>query len=708
MAAREKVSRYNLVTGEDTYASQTSQNPATSRRVQSWVPMDDGALWRENAQPLFLSTLLSGPVLSLYEFDMNDVNGNVVRFYFAAAATNFTAGTRTCNLYVKNGAAWSQVTAVGTLQNPPMFRRDTNNLLHMVDGAVNWIFDGSNWELEGLPIPLFAPTPVVGASAGFTAAVGRFYWFTWADQTINRIHESSSSPISASTGPVSNKNVTVYMMPGTITTSAASAVVTGSGTSFTAAMVGMNLYTNGQLQGVIASVQSATQLTLQANAATATAGVNYVIAPVRCTHWHVYASESDGSEIGQYLASIAITQMSFNDTSPFEGQANSLFTSISRPLRNDPAPVSTILELHKYRLWRRRETKPNFFNYSANEEVAAYANGNPNESVPGADVNTVSDIVNETSYPDSSNRLRALVSHADALYMFTEKQGLPLYGESLDDFGISQVTAFNVGAAGRFSAVSTPHGLVWMSYDRKVYLYPTANYPWAYVPQNVNVTEQTIEIGKPMRKKFEQISFANLDFVQLFYYTFGRRQWLVVCYMDKTNTWQTWVYDFANKGWWQSQRGFGSVFMYEVSDGIQILVGGGSDGFVYVMDDLTGTFTTAAALPAATYRTALIDYGNPDSDHKFVFIEFELSNPSMIGDLTINYYLDPPDADNPGQPTAVKVQPVKIGSNKYRGFPSGGTTNNRMLLEILAASSTNVGSIRGLKLKADPVSDLMP
>lgn len=710
---REKVSKYNLITGEDTYASQTAQNPGTSRRVQSWIPLDDGALYRELPEPFYINQQLPGEVKGLYEFDQNDTNGNVVRFFFAVAAT--APGASTFKLYQNVAGVWTQVTIVGTLQGVPQFVT-LNNLLHMADGSTSWIFDGLSWLPEGFAIVTGSSAIDTSLSGTFSCLVGRYYWLSFADHTVNRSHESTAQNASLITGPLTNKKVTVFQQSGLFTATTGSPTVSTSNSTdspgpvapnLQQSYVGMVIYINGTLIGTILSIVGGT-ITLTANYAggTITNG-RAVIVPSRATHWHIYASESDGSKIGQFLAAIPVTTSSYQDQSPFAGQANTLFASIFRPVRNDPPQPSGILTVHKYRIWRRHETKPNLFNFCANEEVVN--NGNPQECVPGVDPNTQSDIINEEPYPDSSNRIRNMVSHGDALYIGTEKNTVPLWGESLDDFAISQVNAFSVGIAGKFASVSTKNGLVFMSYDRKVYLYPTSNYPWAYVPKDVNVTEQLIEIGKPMRKRFEQISYANLDQVRFTKYAFGRRDWLVVSYMDINNNYFTWVYDFGGKGWFQLQRGFASIAVFEVQNGIQILVGGGSDGFVYVIDDLSGTYPATGNMPQAVWRPALIDFGDPDSKHVPRYVEFEVTNAAMASDIAVNYYLDPKDVDNPGTPRQVELSQVR-GSNLWRGFFKGGNLCQRLLLEFNAQASpasTNSGALRGAKLVADKASALV-
>lgn len=900
---REKISRYNLITGEDTFASQTAQNPATSRRLLSLIPSIAGDLTRELPEPLYVPTQLPAGVMQLYEFDRNDLSGNTVRFYFAATATQ---------LFQNVSSAWSVVSAVGTLAGTPMFAT-INNQLHMCDGTNNWLFDGTTWVREGFRIPLSAPQSVTdfgggtptnilhpavlangwGASvrpgyfdgvfasssnvaqaysdmtAFATSSVGaaqaisgndgpfftfyekqhehnyggvvwsgggwtgtatanqflavdsqvpgsyttmpqnslvltqnsgvcgvfysldggvtwtplytfstgsadsrgrqwdqiqltpgqnlaniqlmafttsasdlvqliydvritnksmvatqgnggnfvqttRFYWYNYADQTSTRPHEGTTSPMSAGSGTIASQDASqVFANQGTITLSGTT--ITGVGTQFTkSAVVGDSLYaTSGGipvLVGTVTLITSDTVMTISLNGLPAVSASHYMTAPPRATHWHLYASEAESSQVGQLLAEIALPAYSYIDTSPWASQPGTLFTSISRPVRNDPSAGSSLMAVHKRRMFRRQDNEPNFFFFSAAEEVSSLANGNASECFPGVDVNTQSDIVNEDSYPDSSNHIRALTSHGDALYIATEKQCIPLYGETIDDFGLSQVTAFAVGTAGRFASISTPHGLVFVSYDRKVYLYPTANYPWAYVPKDVNITDSLIEIGKPQRKKFETIKSSDLDDVRLAFYQYGRRNWLLMSFQDNTSAYQTWVYDFDTKGWTQLQRGFTSLAVFEVSPGNKVAIGGGPDGFTYVIDDLTGTYSTAGSLPASLWRPALIDFGDPDSHHVLRYIEYELSNPLMANDITVNFYLDPQNADSPGTPRTVVMQQV-FGANLWRGFFAAdgqGTTCQRVLIEFSVASSTNPGAFRGVKMKADPATGLIP
>ncbi len=444
--------------------------------------------------------------------------------------------------------------------------------------------------------------------------------------------------------------------------------------------------------------------TLKLSSAIGGAIVNqpFVIAPRRATHWHLYASESEGSKIGFYLAAVPITAFSYTDLSPWLGDAGSLFQKIERPFRNDPPPASGLLTLHKDRIFRRDDRTPNFFNFTAYEEVAAFLNGAESESVPGADKNTLSDLLNENSVPDTSTRIRNLCSHADALYIGTEKKLIPLLGTSIDDFAFSDVTAINVGLAGRFASCSTHHGLAFMSYDRKVYLFPLLMQPLSYM----NMQEQLVEIGKPKRNTFKNVNPTALDQVQFTHYNHGARDWLVISFQNQQLAYETWVFDFDTKGWFTLQQGFRFVTVFEPYPGQKVLVGGSPDGNIYVIDDQDALYPPAAnaVYPNAVFRPALVDFGVPDVNHRFAYVEYECTNPNLP--VRVNFWLDPPDVDNPGDPRTIIMQPV-IGANRYRGFPEDGTICNRMLIEFAIDSSQDAGALRGVKLAAEPVTDVV-
>lgn len=762
-------------------------------------------------------------------------------------------------------------------------------------------------------------------SASDFIETNRYYWLSWADETPGRVHESSSTPISAPSGEVGQGSVLVRPNTGTCvfapTTEYAQAFKLNLPADFdVSTLVGWKLYTNVHYNGVNPqgfTIRWAQRITGDADYNTRVAlqeGVldpitdpqPFLICPARATHWHLYASDSEGSKMGYLLASVPVTQFSYTDMSPWMGEDGSLFQKVERPYRNDPTPPSKILSVHKYRIFRRRETQPNFFHFTAKEEVEALLNGACEECVPGTDKNTLSDLIDEQSYPKTTTTIRNITSHADALYIGTEKEIIPLLGESLDSFSFSEVTAIRMGMAGRFAAASTHHGLAFLSYDRKFYLYPILMQPWS----SMNTQENLVEIGLPKRDIFRTIDPTALDQVWLVHYHFGVRDWLVVTFpkgtgyqppappmlmaMEDTQPeLETWVFDFDTKGWFKLQKGYLSLAVWETRPGQKVLVGGGTDGHIYVIDDqdelykdstgassdwatvfeddfnrangavgnnwtmvrgaptvsnneclapnqpytstilrpeglpdaqfveamlrdsdgayesyfdlllrvdlndpdvyliseayegstfwyiydyslnggqASGRMSTPWAIgdvarleadadgvrlyrnglllgsltervvrqsgragvhigqdcridnfrcggwvinegistdhPEAVFRPALIDFGNPDINHRFAYVEYECTNPDLP--VSVNYWLDPKDVDDPGEPRTLMMSPV-LGANRYRGFPNdeGGNVCHRMLIEFRIAQGPDAGALRAIKLAAEPVTDLI-
>ena len=1063
--SREEEGKWDLLAaGQDTYAGQNSQDPRTSRKVQSWIVQDDGQLHRELQEPSYASNQLPGPIVGLYEFDQNNGQGNIVRNYYCAARVNSTVGTQNCLLYSYVGGAWSTVTTVGTLANAPMCVVQENNFF-LDDGVSSWLYDGKIWVPSGINFPLNPPAinvlggnsstsgqvyiadtpttsqngivvpagvtctfynqinssfngtawieypntlaavasaqnqinptllfnntqvsggnpdpsiapmiwaeitagsasgivtgtqalpypantgvtyqmsvicslvipaagtykitlqhddgmyfglgtspggntptgaaggliapsvtgnlglPVFGGhnSSGFTsglsdvytvffpaadtyplelnyvnwnsgpqqtlnfaivtsaagnanqnislqttptnslinAVIGRNYWFDNADQTAGVATESSSSPITPqSSGPLINGSVAVYQQPGLFTSSSSHVTVTGSNSSdvpgpvnpqLNGSMVGQQLYLNGLPLGVIVSVGSSSTLTtsisemkitsvaapllttlangvseflqtytytytppdgtvytspgannnlagiavtatgftnsgnnfnsviysstqntfvifnptgvaetgdaivptvaaniitLATNAAATIATGRAVICDSRCTHWNVYASESDGSQIGQYLFSVPVTRtLSSNpyiDSSPFIDNPANTFLPIFRPVRNDRPCPSKLLYTHKSRQFRRVESSPSLFAFTANEEVTAGNNGDPAQCLPGSSPNTVSDMINEDPFPDQSARLRGLLSHMDALYMFSEKQCYPLYGQSVDDFAISQMVTFALGLAGRFAGQSTPNGLAFMTYDKRAFLYPTSLYS-TYLAQGGAAQSALTEIGKPMRNVFKQIPSSRLDEVVSVHYHYGIRDWWVVCFPTSASSDvpQTYVWDFQAKVWFQLQRGFCSVNVFEVSEGALVLIGGDASGNTWVIDDQTGTYSYSGNLPVATWQPALINFGNTEIAHVFRRLELEFDSDALAQDITVTVWLDPLSVDSPGPGHKLTIKPVR-GAYRYAGMILGqgaGAVCERMLVQIQARASANAGVIRGIKAYADP------
>ena len=805
--------RYNLITGEDSYASQTAQRPETARRLSALIPTLAGDLEREFRHVKYSTTQLPSAILFTHKFTRNNGSGAFTDHFFVATATK---------LYKDIAGVLAEVTAVGTLAAAPS-AVNINNLMHLSDGVSSWVFDGTNWVTRGLAIPLSSPSLDASVAGTLNITNNRYYWFTFSDQTSGRTHESSSSVRSAGTGAITSKKVKVRQQAGTASSSSGATALTRTREDFLAQHVGMKIYIDGVEIGTIASrvagvkatgtltaagvfsgaetvtvgskvytmraaltpaanevligasaeeslrnlkaainqeagagtlyastttqnadveatASAATTLSLRARysgtagnsiattetcanasfgAATLGSGTDstaalaanspstktnqlFVIAPARATHWNVYASEAETSNVGLFLSSVAVTTMEYSDESPFIGTTGSLFVSTQRPVSNDPQPATLVMEVHKRRVFGRRETFKNFVDFTIYEEGRRGVDGSREESARGTDDNTVSPSgeINEFSYPDESDEVRAMRSWGDALYIGTEDEVIPMYGESFDDFALSQLTAFNVGIAGRYAMEPTPYGLAFATYDRKAMLYPSQA-----IPVNSDATASLIEIGRGIRTKLEAIKASDLANVRLKFYFYGRRNWLLLAFQDSSSVYHTWCYDFDTRGWTELSRGVSALDVWEVSAGKKVLIGGGTDGFLWVLDDLTGTYAESGNYTAGRFRPALIDFGDASIKHIPRYVEIESSSQTMVeNDLTVTVWADPEDADNPGD--GVPLILARQGpQNLYRGAIRQ-TVCNRLLVSIDIAASENNGKLRGIVLAGDPAPQL--
>lgn len=542
-----------------------------------------------------------------------------------------------------------------------------------------------------------------------TVAVNRYYWTTFADKTATRLHESSSSPRSLGTGAFTDRTVQVKLCPGAVVTTSGSPAVLGSGTDFKQSDVG-KMFTLDGLGGaspvlstpiMIASVTDSQHLTLASNINITGVGAFYIIYPPRATHWRVYASASEEDKAGLLLLERSLlvqTDLQFvslqSDGGPFIDQPNQFFQKIERPIRNDPTPPTSRLEVHKRRIFRRRETQPNFFNYSSYEEVLNLANGTPEECVPGADSDSISDRVNESSYPDESDHILGLCSHGGALFVGTENSITPLFGESIDDFGFSDVAAFSVGVGGKNAMKSTMYGFLFGSSDRKIYLYPSS------APPASNATSSLIELSRPKRPTFEGMSSTRMDEWFIVHYNWGRRNWIVTSFYN-SSAYVTYVLDMETKTWMQLSLGYSALQVFTLTSGKKVLIGGTEDGHVYVIDDQTGTYAGAGNFSEGMIRTALLDFGRPDRDHTIYAVEYEKSNATLP--VEVRVYLDPADPDSPTNPSVVQMTQTKLGRNRFRGMLTGttGAACQRAMVEVKFPAGTVDGALRGLAVYAE-------
>ena len=132
-------------------------------------------------------------------------------------------------------------------------------------------------------------------------------------------------------------------------------------------------------------------------------------------------SELDGSEI------LRRTNTTIISTDTFIVTALPAALDPKAPVRNDPPPKSTVGEVAKNRIFLRDDQNPENFWFSALGEVKGLSNGAPDESFPGKDSSSISDLVNNDFIPD--REIRAMKMHNNIGFLFSERRGFGLTGE---------------------------------------------------------------------------------------------------------------------------------------------------------------------------------------------------------------------------------------------------------------------------------------
>lgn len=391
------------------------------------------------------------------------------------------------------------------------------------------------------------------------------------------------------------------------------------------------------------------------------------------THWSGYASELDGSAIRRRTNTTAITTTTF-DVAAFPAGTNPI-----EPIRNDPPSPSIVMGAWKNRIAMRDENDPRNNWFTAFGEVISTLAGSESESVPGKDASSVSDLVNEFSFPDK--RIKLYVEHDNALYVFTDYKGYVIAGSGgvLDSAGSRELVSaqqFSEGAAGLVSGCSTPFGLAWMTPGRKLNLWPGGR--------------GIINIGDPLKPQLDTIQEADISTVQLLWWDGNGRKWLIITCKcaDSDNltgsvSWRIFVYDFDagtepdRPGEWFEWTDITYSALGTYMNGDQrFLLAGADDAIVYQLDTISnpahlnrsmilGKTYLGTAIQnnaAATLRTGLLI---PNNDQEATGLYVGFVKGSQVGPSTtvganpaVAMALDPINPDStPGislTPGAVK------------------------------------------------------
>src|SRR3990167_1569002 len=333
-----------------------------------------------------------------------------------------------------------------------------SNKLHISDGNSYLIYDGYTFKTAGLAAPTGTVPPSVGSATGLTGnykAAVTAVEIRSNNGVDERVHESSRTAVTAAT-TLTNQKLAV--------------------------------------------------------------DVSAVTFPTRATHWSLYISELNGSEVLRRVATTAVTTTAYSAASEPAGNA------ALAPIRNDPVRPSRILTAWKNRIASRSEARPNEFGFTAFTEVDSQLNGDGEECLPGSSSSSISDLVNTWTIPDGGSPMQNAVWHEGFLFVFTKIGGYYITGEGalLDNRSVRDFfpqKQFGFGAAGPFATCSTPKGLVVLSPEHKLWLWGGG--------------DQIVDLGKDIQGRLDDLSEEELTELEMLYWSGEGWSWLMLTLPDR-------------------------------------------------------------------------------------------------------------------------------------------------------------------------------
>lgn len=467
------------------------------------------------------------------------------------------------------------------------------------------------WNQTGQNTALLTPTGTVDVN--ITKSVGRSYAYAW--ENANKPHVGAPSPSTQFIAYSAQNGAIQLIEQGTISSNAPpSAVITGVGTAFSQAWVGRRLWAvnaGSGFIGVIASVQSATQLTLTQQPGVL-AGAQFQIYDPQSTHVRLYATADGGATYFRIQrnafvptsGSLVGAGLQFFDNANAE-PPNFPFTTETSQLNNVPPPVGSFLAEYQGRLVVLGVAGALQSFFYSNSELTSI--GMPQESFAP---------LNQYTLPIQNAQIRGWQEMPGSAIIWSDRQDMfRLTGLLSDNTAATapqlgaQISRlpYNLGCANFYAVDLTPLGAIWMTPQAEIWLYTDK-----YAPRN---------IGRPIQSLLNQIPQAQLANVRCRYYHNNTRNWfLVACNLTGQTTNDTlfaldldllasngspsfFVFDMATNQptWYQlAIKCSGLEVMYEPTNNVRLLVG--STDLVQDADFNTG-FGTEIAVTGATLLT---------------------------------------------------------------------------------------------------------
>ncbi|KKL89525.1 hypothetical protein LCGC14_1913810, partial [marine sediment metagenome] len=322
------------------------------------------------------------------------------------------------------------------------------------------------------------------------------------------------------------------------------------------------------------------------------------------------------------------------------------------------------------RLWEL--VPPSQIAYTALEEVEGLQNGRGEESMPGStpapENNDNSDIVNLLNYPSEGHQLVGALPFNDTLVVFSDTSGVPLEGDSFDDFGFSEFITLSVGLANKHAITKSRHGLFFVSDGHKVFQAP--------------LSAPVVELSQSIRGDIKDLD-SSLP-VWLAVFDFADRSWLSVTYTDTGSTKRHRLLDLETRQWFKfTDFAPTPVIEYKPVAGKKVLVGA-TASTIYVLDDPQTAYTASSNdVPVSKFKQVLLDLGDP-SRFK-VWKQFLIHTDATP---TVVYWFDPFDPDSPGSSESLTMTAKTNLAQLLEGsFQVGGNAyGKRCLIEVTLPS----------------------
>lgn len=499
--------------------------------------------------------------------------------------------------------------------------------------------DGVNtltWAQAGQDSTLIAGSGDVDTD--ITKSIGRSYSYAW--ENANKFHVSAPSPSTIYFLYTAQNGTIDAIETGTVTIAAGNSIVTGIGTAFTDAWVGRSLWVNtvGSV-GLIASVQSTTQLTLLSNPSTATNQVFQVYDPAS-TNIRLYQTADGGAvyfrtQRNAFVPSattLVAAGLRFYDQANAEPPGFPYTTEISQ-LYNVPPPIGQFI----------KEYQGSLIVYGVPGALQTFFYSNTSLTTIGLQQESFAPL-NQVTLPIQNASINGMVEFPGALIIWSDKQDMfRLTGLLTDNTSAtaqqqgSSIAAlpYNLGCASPFAVALTPLGAIWLSSNGEVWLFTDS-----YAPRN---------IGRSIQQILQTINPAYISNSRMTYYHSYNRNWVAlsvpangatvpntVLMLDldllaSNGSPSFFTFDMATNqpSWYQFSAASGAMeVVYETGGNVRLLVGG-----VDVVEDIDYRqgFGTEIAVTGGTVTTHAWGNDSPMSIKRPSWFRFNTNrDPSQL------------------------------------------------------------------------------